>query len=115
MYNRSGTALEGALAGNGESARRPDTAAERQEAYAQRVSIATSDVSMYMRASCAKYSSSGDSATNAAPSSAAGRDSSFAPTAYVTGIRAMLARTENDRRAKTESPNAEIHTLRRMK
>jgi len=58
-----GAVLERAFTGGVESARNSEMAAARQVAYAHSVSIATSEVSMYMRASCAKYSSSGESAT----------------------------------------------------
>src|SRR5450432_3713414 len=115
VYHRSGSVSARAPAGGVDSARDDGIASSRQVAYTQSVIIAASDVSMYMRASCAKYNSSGESATSAAVSRPADRDSSFTPTANAVGMRAMLANTENARSANAESPTAEIHTLSRMK
>jgi hypothetical protein len=70
---------------------------------------------MYMRASCAKYSSSGDNAISAAARSAAWGERSFFPATYTATMSTTLADTENARSAKAESPSAEIHILRSTK
>src|SRR6478736_5718221 len=65
--------------------------------------------SMYSRASCEYQIMNGLSATNAAASSPARRDTRSRPHRYATGISAVPASTDSDRMPASDVPNTFAH------